>query len=155
MSETVKPLFCHQQGNVNTFSVSDLRIPADEDDAFLDFYQPPVIYEHGASYNPNIKKLISPYQEDAFTEEVLYEVVNNRLGFVLPYHLWEEINEAFTYYWDEVVGLDGDILKGAMFISIRDYLIADFFYCPDELLQEIVIAIEEFILTIPGVVIQD
>ena len=86
---------------------------------------------------------------------MLYEVVNNRLGFVLPYHLWEEINEAFTYYWDEVVGLNGDFLKGAMFISIRDYLIADFFYFPDELLQEIVITIEEFILTIPGVVIQD
>ena len=155
MSETVKPLFCHQQGNVNTFSVSDLRIPVDEDDAFLDFYQPPVVYDHGVSNNPNIKKLISPYQEDAFTEEVLYEVVNNQIGFVLPYHLWEEINEAFTNYWNEEVGLNGDIFKGAIFKSIRQYLIDDLFYCPDELLQEIVTSIEDFIIKIPGVVIQD
>lgn len=155
MSDTVKPLFCHQQGNENTSPVSDIRISADEDDAFLDFYQPPVVYDHGVSNNPNIKKLISPYQEDAFTEEVLYEVVNNQIGFVLPYHLWEEINEAFTNYWNEEVGLNGDIFKGAIFTSIRQYLIDDLFYCPDELLQEIVTSIEDFIIKIPGVVIQD
>lgn len=130
-------------------------MPADEEDEFLEFYMPTNIYEHDETNKASIKKLISPYQEDAFTEEVLYEVVNNQIGFVLPYHLWEEINEAFTYFWDEEVGVNGDIFEGAMFISIRKYLNADLFYCPDELLHEIVTAIEEFIVNIPGVIIQD
>lgn len=155
MSEKVKILDYHQIVSTNTASVSDIRMPSNEDDEFLDFYLPPVVYDHGVTNNPNIKRLISPYQEDAFSEEVLYEVVNNRIGFVLPYHLWEEINEAFTYFWDEEVGVNRDIFEGAMFISIREYLIADLFYCPDELLQEIVTAIEEFIITIPGVIILD
>ena len=155
MSEKVKILDYHQIVSTNTASVSDIRMQSNEDDEFLDFYLPPVVYDHGVTNNPNIKRLISPYQEDAFSEEVLYEVVNNRIGFVLPYHLWEEINEAFTYFWDEEVGVNRDIFEGAMFISIREYLIADLFYCPDELLQEIVTAIEEFIITIPGVIILD
>ncbi len=156
MYETVKPLD-YLQISANTTPVSDIRISDDDDNAFLDFYQPPVVYDHGVTNNSNIniKKLISPYQEDAFTEEVLYEVVNNRIGFVVPYHLWEEINEAFMYYWDEEVGVNGDIFEGNMFISIREYLNADLFYCPDELLHEIVTAIEEFIVNIPGVIIQD
>ncbi len=141
--------------STNTFPNSDIRMSADEDDEFLEFYMPTDVYDHDETNKPSIKKIISPYQEDAFTEKVLYEVVNNRIGFVLPYHLWEEINEAFTYFWDEEVGVNGDIFEGAMFISIREYLIADLFYCPDELLQEIVTAIEEFIITIPGVIIQD
>ena len=155
MSETVKTIDPVHILKMDTSPASDIRISTDEDDEFLDFYQPLVVCDHGVTNNSNIKKLISPYQEDAFTEEVLYEVVNNRLGFVVSYHLWEEINEAFEYYWDEVVGLNGDIFEGAMFITIRDYLIDDLFYCPDELLQEIVIAIQDFIITIPGVVVQD
>ena len=130
-------------------------MPADEDDEFLEFYMPTVDDNLLETNNSNIKRFISPYQENAFTEAVLHEVVNNRIGFILPYHLWEEINEAFEYYWDEEVGINGDIIEGAMFISIREYLIADLFYCPDELLQEIVTAIEEFIVTIPGVIIPD
>lgn len=155
MYDVVDIIDYNQPLRMNVTSVSDIRIPIDNDDALLDFYQPTVVYDHGVTNNPNIKKFISPYQEDAFSEEILYEVVNVRLGFVLPYSIWEEINEAFTHYWNEEVGLNGDIFKGAMFISIREYLIADLFFCPDELLQEIVNAIEDFIITIPGAVIQD
>ena len=155
MSENILLMENHQLIILNTSYDSDIRIPSDEDDVFLDFYMPIVDDNHVAAKKSNIKRLISPYQEDAFTEEVLYEVVNNRIGFVLPYHLWEEINEAFEYYWDEEVGVNGDIFEGDMFISIRKYLNADLFYCPDELLHEIVTAIEEFIVNIPGVIIQD
>ena len=155
MSETVKILDYHQIVSTNTASVSDIRMPSNEDDEFLDFYLPPVVYDHGVTNNPNIKRLISPYQDDAFSEEVLYEVVNNRIGFVVPYHLWEEINEAFAHYWDVEVGLNGELFEGAMYISIREHLIANLVYCPDNLLQEIVSAIEDFILTIPGVILQD
>lgn len=140
---------------MNTAPVSEFRIPADEDDVFLEFNLPPVDHDNDVINNSNTKKLISPYQEDAFSEEVLYEVVNNRIGFVLPYHLWMEINDAFAYFWNEVVGENGDVYEEAMFVSIRDYLKNDLFFCPDELLQEIVTAIKEFILTIPGVIIQD
>ena len=145
----------HQLISKNTSYDSNIRMPADEDDEFLEFYMPTEVYDHDETNKPDIKKLISPYQEDAFTEEVLYEVVNNQIGFILPYHLWEEINDAFSYFWDEEVGVNGYIFEGAMFISIREYLIADLFYCPEELLQEIVTAIEEFIVNIPGVIIQD
>lgn len=155
MYETINPYDYYLQLNLSTAPVSDIRITTDEDDVFLDFYLPPVVYDHGVKNNSKIKKLISPYQEDAFTKEVLYEVVNNRLGSVVPYHLWEEINDAFTYFWNEEVGVNGDVFEGAMFISIREYLNADLFYCPDELLQEIVTAIEEFIVNIPGVIIPD
>ena len=155
MYDVVDIIDYSQPLRINVASVSDIQIPSDDGDAFLDFYLPSVVYDYGVTNNPNIKKLISPYQENAFTEEVLYEVVNNRLGFVVPYHLWEEINEAFAYFWDEVVGLNGEVFKGEMFTTIREYLTADLFYCPDELLQEIVTAIEDFIITIPRVVIQD
>ena len=139
----------------NTSPVSDIRMPADDDEVSLDFYLPPSDYDYGVANNSNIKRIISPYREDAFTEKVLYEVVNNRIGFVLPYHLWMEINDAFAYFWNEVIGENGDVYEEAMFVSIRDYLKNDLFFCPDELLQEIVTAIKEFILTIPGVIIQD
>lgn len=155
MSETVKTIDHVHIFKMDTSPTSDIRISTDEDDEFLDFYQPLVVYDHEETNDPSIKKIISPYQEDAFSERVLYEVVNNRLNFVVPDHLWEEINEAFAYYWNEVVGLYGDIFEGAMFNTIRDYLIADLFYCPDELLQEIVTAIQDFIENIPGVVIKD
>jgi hypothetical protein len=154
MSETAKATDHLRIIKMNTSPVSDILMP-DDDDALLDFYQPPVVNDSGVVNSANIKKLVSPYQEDAFSEEVLYEVVNAQLGFVLPYHIWEEINEAFSHFWNVEVGLNGDFLKGAMFISLREYLIADLFYCPDELLQEIVIDIEDFIMTIPGVVIRD
>ena len=155
MSENIILLDNHKLISKNTSYDPNIRMPADEDDEFLEFYMPTDVYDHDDTNKPGIKTLISPYQEDAFTEEVLYEVVNNKIGFVLPYHLWEEINEAFEYYWDEEVGVNGDIFEGDMFISIRKYLNADLFYCPDELLQEIVTAIEEFIVTIPGVIIPD
>lgn len=155
MYDVVDIIDYSQPIRMNVTSVSDIRIPIDNDDAFLDFYQPHDVSAIGMTNSPNIKKFISPYQENAFTEEVLYEVVNNRLGFVVPYHLWEEINEAFTYFWDEVVGLNGEVFDGAMFTTIREYLTADLFFCPDELLQGIVNAIEDFIIDIPGVVIQD
>lgn len=155
MSENVKIIDFHQLVSTNTVPASDIRISTDEDDEFLDFYMPPVVDDQNVANNPNIIKYISPYQENAFTEEVLHEVVNNRLGIVVPYHLWEEINEAFAYYWDEVVGLNEEIYEESMFVTIREYLIADQFFCPNELLQEIVTAIEDFIINIPGVVIQD
>ena len=155
MSENIILLEKQRLINTNTSYDSNIRMPADEDDEFLEFYMPSDDYVHDETIKPSIKKFISPYQEDAFTEEVLCEVVNNQIGFVLPYHLWEEINEAFEYYWDEEVGVNEDIFEGDMFISIRKYLNADLFYCPDELLQEIVTAIEEFIVTIPGVIIPD
>lgn len=155
MSENIKSLGKHHLISMNTSLDANIRMPANEDDEFLEFYTPSNDHEHDETKNHIIKKLISPLREDAFTEEVLYEVVNNRLGFVLPYHLWEEINEAFTYYWNEEIGLNGDLFEGTMYIAIREYLTKDLFFCPDELLQEIVTAIEEFIVTIPGVVIQD
>ena len=125
----------------------DIRLPEDEDIEYLDFYIPE------STLKINVKKLISPYQDDAFSEEVLHDVVNERLGFSLSFEMWEHINDAFSYYWDEEVGLGGCLYEGEMFSSIQQYLIDNQVLCPYYLLKEIVDAIEDFISSIPGVYI--
>ena len=87
MSENIILLENHQLISKNTSYDSNIRMPDDEDDEFLELYMPTDDYVHDETIEPSIKKIISPYQEDAFTEEVLCEVVNNQIGFVLPYHL--------------------------------------------------------------------
>lgn len=124
--------------------LNDIRLSLDEDIDYLDFYLP------DTDKKTNIKKLISPYQDNAFSEEVLLDVVNERLGFDLSLTFWGYINDAFTLYWDEEVGIGGCIYEGAMFVSIRRHLIENNVFCPDYILKEITAAIEDFTSLIPG-----
>lgn len=132
---------------INPDIPDDIRLPIDEDFEYLDFYLPE------NNNRSNIKKFISPYQDDAFSEEVLFEVVNEKLGFNLSFGFWEHINESFAHYWDEEVGIGGCLYAGAMFSSIRRNLIDNLVYCPDNILEVITAAIEDFISSIPGVYI--
>jgi agmatine/peptidylarginine deiminase len=52
-----------------------------------------------------IINFVSPLQYGAFTEEVIYKMLQQRLDFQLPEELWHDINEAFSYYWDIEIGL--------------------------------------------------
>jgi hypothetical protein len=125
-------------------------MPAEDEDVFLEFYLPENNSWWGDLGNHEAKKLISPLQEDAFSEQVLHEVANQQLGFFIPYETWEMINEAFSYYWDEFVGLGGLISNDEMFLCIRQQLIERNVLFPDDSLQEIVYAIYDFIERIPG-----
>ncbi len=127
---------------------NDIRMPTDEEAELLDFYLPT------CNSSQNIKRLISPYRDDAFTQEVLHAVVNERLGFSVPYDIWNSIDDAFSCYWNDEAGLYGYISEEAMFLSIRRQLIDDHILLHDRCLGEIVAAIIDFIVQIPGVVIQ-
>ena len=67
--------------------------------------------------------------------------------------MWDNINDAFAFYWDEELGINGDVYKDEMYMSIRRQLLEKSIFIPDILLQEIVSAICNFIVDIPGVII--
>ena len=73
MSESIILRENHQPISKNTSYDPNYRMPADEDDEFLEFYLPTDVYDHDETNKPSIKKLISPYQEDAFTEDAVTE----------------------------------------------------------------------------------
>ena len=102
-----------------------------------------------------LKKIISPLQKDAFCEKVIYEVLQQRLDFILPEDMWYEINIAFGYYWNEEVGLGNLIGCETMYRSIKRQLASRHIFFPDSQLYRIVNEICDFIDTIPGVVIHD
>ena len=141
---------CHFVAAMKRSSQSDVRMPFDDD---LDFFQPEddILFEDMTS--PNTQKYISPYQEYAFTDEVLHEVVNQSLGFFLPHEMWSYIERAFAYYWDEEVGLNGVTCDDYMFLSIRQQLINKKVLFSDELLSKVVTGIYDFMMEIPGVIL--
>lgn len=102
-----------------------------------------------------VKQIVSPYQKNAFSETVLYEAVRQKIDFELPISMWNEINNAFEIYWNEELGLGGNVYLDDMYQSIRLQLVGKGILFPDDKLQSIVNAICEFIIMIPGVIIQD
>lgn len=46
--------------STNTFPNSDIRMSADEDDEFLEFYMPTDVYDHDETNKPSIKKSFLP-----------------------------------------------------------------------------------------------
>lgn len=102
-----------------------------------------------------LKKLISPLQKDAFSERVIYEVLQQRLDFILTEDMWYDINEAFKNYWNKEIGLGNLFDCETMFRSIKQQLISKHIIYPDEQLYRIVNEIYDFIDTIPGAVIHD
>jgi hypothetical protein len=105
--------------------------------------------------NTILKQLISPYQANAFTPYVLHQVTNQALGFYVPDKLWENINDAFEYYWNVEVDMGGYFNIESMFQSVRSGLIENHILFPDDLLYKAVSAIVYFMDEIPGVIIHD
>lgn len=130
---------------------SEFRMPFD--DEVLDFFQTEDDDEYEDKTNPYTPQIISPYQNFAFTEEVLHEVANQTLGFYLPDEMWSFIERAFAYYWDVEVGLNGVTCEDYMFLSIRQKLIDRNVFLPDELLAKVVSGMYDFILEIPGAIL--
>ncbi len=100
-------------------------------------------------------KFISPLQENAFCESVIYDVLKQRLDFSLSEDMWYEINEAFGNYWNNEVGVGNFFDCDSMFRSIKHRLISKQIVFPDYQLYRIVNEIYDFIDTIPGVVLHD
>lgn len=100
-------------------------------------------------------KMVSPYQEYAFSEPIIHQAVMNQIDFALPDWIWEHINEAFEHYWDDEIGVGGYFDYDTTFNSIRKQLIDAHIFYPDHLLFRVIEAIYNFIDKIPGVVIHD
>ena len=100
-----------------------------------------------------VVKIISPLQNDAFSEKVIYEVLQQRLDFILPKETWYDINKAFENYWDEEAGIGNFVDCDSMYWSIKRQLSAEHILFPDDKLYRIVNVIWDFIDTIPGVII--
>lgn len=137
---------------MKTASQPEVLMPIDEDDE-LDFFQPEYDDLYDEMTNSNTQELISPYQEYAFTDEVLHEVANQSLGFFLPDETWSYIERAFAHYWDEEVGLNGVTCEDYMYLSIRQQLIDKMVLFPDELLSKVVTGLYDFIMEIPGAIL--
>ena len=133
-------------------SQSEFRMPFDEDDD-LDFFLPEGDDEYEDIADSFTSQIISPYQEYAFTEEVLRMVANQSLGFYLPDEMWSYIERAFAHYWDEEVGLNGVTCEDYMLVSIRQQIIDHKVLFPDELLSKVVTGIYCFMMEIPGAIL--
>lgn len=99
--------------------------------------------------------LVSPLQEDAFSERVLHQVVLNQIDFKLSDDLWYVINDAFSNYWNNEVGMGNYFDNESLFYSIKKWINERNYMISDEHLFQIVETITTFILSIPGVVIHD
>jgi len=111
--------------------------------------------QNSAKVKRNEKRIVSPFQDNAFSEPVIRQAVVEQIDFQLPDFIWNHINEAFEFYWDEEVGIGGYVGYESMFFSIKRQLVAAHIIYPSDQLFRIVEAICTFIDRIPGVVIHD
>ena len=103
----------------------------------------------------NSKELISPLIEDAFSEPVLHRVVLSNIDFELPDEIWYEINEGFSYYWDEEVGFGNDVYFDSACQSIQKHLYSVGILYPYDKLGIILEILFDFIEQIPGVFLDE
>ncbi len=101
------------------------------------------------------KELISPLIEDAFSEPVLHRVVLSNIDFELPDEIWYEINEGFSFYWDEEVGFGNDVYFDSACQSIQKHLNSVGVLYPYDKLGIILEILFDFIGQIPGVYLDE
>ena len=91
-------------------------------------------------------------EEYCFDEQHLRIAVTTRLGYRLDDRTWSAVNEAFGYYWDDVVGLGNEIEYGNMIdtmIRVTNFLEVYISYAE---MQKIIDAILDYINNIPGAI---
>ena len=98
------------------------------------------------------KNLISPKQPNAFSEDVIRQVVNDAAGYELPDDVWNAFDRAFAIYWDIEVGVGNIACAGDMYNSIRMYLKNHNILLPDEHLYNIVDKLWDFMAEIPDAI---
>lgn len=67
------------------------------------------------------RKLISPYQEDAFSEPVLHEVVKENVDFTLTDSQWNIINDVFAECWNEHIRVGGDVYANDIIGYVQEW----------------------------------
>jgi hypothetical protein len=100
-------------------------------------------------------KLISPYQKDAFSEPVLHSVVLSKIDFELPDDVWCMINEGFSYYWNEAVGLGNTLDFYDACDTIYARVLKNGSFYPFDNIVLIVDVMFNFIAQIPGAILDD
>ena len=101
------------------------------------------------------KELISPLIEDAFSEPVSHRVVLSNIDFELPDEIWYEINEDFSFYWNEEVGFGNDVYFDSACQSIQKHLNSVGVLYPYDKLGIILEILFDFIGQIPGVYLDE
>ena len=92
--------------------------------------------------------------ENAFSEEVLKAVIENKIGYELRPDFWEAFNDSFSYFWNEEVGLGNDVYEGDMQASICRQMMEKAIIVDHDFIDEICQIIQDFMMEIPGVFIE-
>ena len=95
-------------------------------------------------------EFLSPYAPDAFDPETVKKVVFSKINFELSDNLWEEIDKAFAYYWNEEVGYGNVVYYNEACHSISVQLRKRKIIFPFEKICEILDIIFDWIEQIPG-----
>ncbi|MGR5574817.1 5' nucleotidase, NT5C type [Bacteroides thetaiotaomicron] len=99
--------------------------------------------------------IISPLQENAFTEHVIHKEVLSKIDFDLPDNVWNEINEGFAHFWNVEVGQGNDVYFNDACNSIDDHLKRKRLIFQFNNLVRIVEIMFDFIEKIPGAFLDD
>lgn len=136
---------------VETYKIEDMKIPFEEYEERISGEK-----EEPAFSRESYKRIIiSPNQENAFSEPVLHALVLSKIDFALSDKVWTCINEGFTNYWNNEVGFGNYPYYNEAANSIDTWLKKDgivFSYNKIVLIVEIVFG---FIEKIPGVLLDD
>lgn len=100
-------------------------------------------------------EFLSPYAPDAFDPETVKKVVFSKINFELSDNLWEEIDKAFAYYWNEEVGYGNVVYYNEACHSISVQLRKRKIIFPFEKICEILDIIFDWIEQIPGAVLDE
>lgn len=99
--------------------------------------------------------LVSPYQDHAFSEPVLYKVVLQEITFDLPDEIWRCINNGFASYWNDEIGFGNIFDVDEACTYVYDYLQKEQYIYPYDQLVKILDIMFGFIASIPDVVLPD
>lgn len=100
-------------------------------------------------------ELISPYSEEAFSPGTMEKVVRNQIDFELSAGIWKIIDEAFSAYWNDEIGLGEIVYYDEALEFISGYLKDELVLFPYMHLSTIVNIMFDWIVQIPGVLIND
>ena len=101
------------------------------------------------------KFLVNPNMPYAFSPEVMHKVVLNGIDFDLSEHVWDVIDDAFSYYWNIEIGFGAspDLISAVN--SINGALLENNIIFPLDRILKIVEVMFDWIEQIPGVLLDD
>lgn len=101
------------------------------------------------------KMFFSPNLPNAFTPDVMHQVVLNGIDFELPDHIWQVIDDAFAHYWNYDVGYGGWIDLDYAVDAIHHKLNEEYILLSIDKVVQIVEIMFDWIEMIPGVLLDD